>query len=57
MAPLGLRAHVADDLEQLLQGLTHTLRRGDHALIMSNGGFGGLHTRLLESLAARREQH
>jgi UDP-N-acetylmuramate: L-alanyl-gamma-D-glutamyl-meso-diaminopimelate ligase len=55
MTPLGTRAHVVTDFEQLLQGLTRTLRSGDHALIMSNGGFGGLHTRLLESLAARRD--
>jgi UDP-N-acetylmuramate: L-alanyl-gamma-D-glutamyl-meso-diaminopimelate ligase len=29
---------------------------GDHALIMSNGGFGGVHARLLEALAARGPQ-
>jgi UDP-N-acetylmuramate: L-alanyl-gamma-D-glutamyl-meso-diaminopimelate ligase len=56
MTALGERAHVLTDFEQLLQGLTRTLRGGDHALIMSNGGFGGLHTRLLESLAARRDR-
>jgi UDP-N-acetylmuramate: L-alanyl-gamma-D-glutamyl-meso-diaminopimelate ligase len=33
--------------------LSHELRAGDHALLMSNGGFGGLHERLLKSLAAR----
>ena len=27
------------------------LRPGDHALIMSNGGFGGLHGKLLAALA------
>jgi UDP-N-acetylmuramate: L-alanyl-gamma-D-glutamyl-meso-diaminopimelate ligase len=26
------------------------LRPGDHALIMSNGGFGGLHGKLLAAL-------
>ncbi|MGA8705882.1 MAG: UDP-N-acetylmuramate:L-alanyl-gamma-D-glutamyl-meso-diaminopimelate ligase [Steroidobacteraceae bacterium] len=56
MTPLGARAHVVADFEQLLQELTRALRSGEHALIMSNGGFGGLHTRLLESLAARRDQ-
>jgi UDP-N-acetylmuramate: L-alanyl-gamma-D-glutamyl-meso-diaminopimelate ligase len=29
------------------------LRPGDHALIMSNGGFGGLHGKLLKNLEAR----
>jgi UDP-N-acetylmuramate: L-alanyl-gamma-D-glutamyl-meso-diaminopimelate ligase len=51
---LGARAHVAHDLDALLNGLSHELRAGDHALLMSNGGFGGLHERLLKSLAAQR---
>lgn len=49
---LGARAHVATSLDALLQGLLGTLRGGEHVLIMSNGGFGGLHARLLESLRA-----
>jgi UDP-N-acetylmuramate: L-alanyl-gamma-D-glutamyl-meso-diaminopimelate ligase len=53
MASLGARAHVVDDFNQLLDRLAQTLRPGDHALIMSNGGFGGLHARLLEALGAR----
>ncbi len=50
---LGEKAHVAHDLEALIAGLGQELRSGDHALLMSNGGFGGLHERLLKSLAAR----
>ena len=53
LSPLGARAHVAHDLEALVTGLSRELRSGDHALLMSNGGFGGLHQRLLKSLAAR----
>jgi len=53
MAPLGARAHVVSEFEQLLNALATALQPGDHALIMSNGGFGGLHTRLLEALTAR----
>jgi UDP-N-acetylmuramate: L-alanyl-gamma-D-glutamyl-meso-diaminopimelate ligase len=53
MAPLGPKARVVDDLDALVAGLAGALRAGDHALIMSNGGFGGLHTRLLAALAAR----
>jgi len=26
---------------------------GDHILVMSNGGFGGIHTKLLDALAAK----
>ena len=53
LAPLGKRARVAEDLDALVTALTLDLVAGDHALIMSNGGFGGLPTRLLEALTAR----
>jgi UDP-N-acetylmuramate: L-alanyl-gamma-D-glutamyl-meso-diaminopimelate ligase len=39
------------DTDQLLIALLAQARPGDHVLIMSNGGFGGLHQRLLEALA------
>jgi UDP-N-acetylmuramate: L-alanyl-gamma-D-glutamyl-meso-diaminopimelate ligase len=50
MAPLGTRAHLARDLDSLLSGLMRDLHARDHALLMSNGGFGGLHERLLGAL-------
>ncbi len=50
LAPLGPRAHLARDFDSLLAGLTRDLHAGDHALLMSNGGFGGLHERLLAAL-------
>ena len=50
VANLGQRAHVAVDHDTLLAGLHEGVRAGDHVLIMSNGGFGGLHTRLLQAL-------
>jgi UDP-N-acetylmuramate: L-alanyl-gamma-D-glutamyl-meso-diaminopimelate ligase len=53
LAPLGARAHVIGEFHALLSGLAAALIPGDHALIMSNGGFGGLHARLLEALALR----
>jgi UDP-N-acetylmuramate: L-alanyl-gamma-D-glutamyl-meso-diaminopimelate ligase len=52
VAPLGARAHVVAELDALVLELSRRLRSGDHVLIMSNGGFGGLHTRLLQALAA-----
>ena len=52
MAPLGQRVHLAGDFDSLLAGLTRDLHAGDHALLMSNGGFGGLHERLLAALNA-----
>ncbi len=50
---LGARAHFATDVGDLLERLLGGLKSGDHVLIMSNGGFGGLHARLLEALGAR----
>jgi UDP-N-acetylmuramate: L-alanyl-gamma-D-glutamyl-meso-diaminopimelate ligase len=55
VAPLGNKAHFSATIEELLAGLAPTLRRGDHVLVLSNGGFGGLHARLLEILSKREE--
>jgi UDP-N-acetylmuramate: L-alanyl-gamma-D-glutamyl-meso-diaminopimelate ligase len=50
---LGGKGRLARTLDELLAGLAHDARTGDQVLIMSNGGFGGLHGRLLEALARR----
>lgn len=54
IAPLGARAQLSADVGDLVARLARSLERGDHVLVMSNGGFGGLHGRLLEALGARR---
>jgi UDP-N-acetylmuramate: L-alanyl-gamma-D-glutamyl-meso-diaminopimelate ligase len=51
-ASLGPKAAVARELAGLVDALASDLRSGDRVLIMSNGGFGGLHERLLQSLRA-----
>ncbi|TWO68838.1 UDP-N-acetylmuramate:L-alanyl-gamma-D-glutamyl-meso-diaminopimelate ligase [Caenimonas sedimenti] len=53
MAPLGDRARIAPDIGTLLQQVLAAARPGDHVLCMSNGGFGGIHARLLEGLGLR----
>jgi len=53
LGALGKRAHIVATLEALLDSLAPQLRPGDHVLIMSNGGFGGLHGKLLALLNAR----
>jgi len=53
VAPLGTRARVVENLDALVAALAQQLRAGDRVLIMSNGGFGGLHTRLLDALTRR----
>ena len=47
---LGSRVLGSDDLEKLIEAITITARPGDYVLIMSNGGFGGIHKKLLNSL-------
>lgn len=43
-------AKVFNDLETLVNRLVAECRDGDHILIMSNGGFGGIHDKLLARL-------
>jgi UDP-N-acetylmuramate: L-alanyl-gamma-D-glutamyl-meso-diaminopimelate ligase len=52
LAPMGTRAQVADNLDTLLAQVQAVVQPGDHLLCMSNGGFGGIHARLLAALAA-----
>ena len=51
LAPMGGRACVEDDLAQLVERVRCVARPGDHVLVMSNGGFGGVHGKLLTALA------
>ena len=50
LAPLGDRASAYDDLGQLADAVVAAAREGDHILIMSNGGFGGIHQKILDKL-------
>ena len=54
LAPLGARAaRSARDIDGAGRARSRaTPRAGDHVLIMSNGGFGGLHGKLLGAAAA-----
>lgn len=54
VAALGDRAHFAASVDALVKGLAGDSRPGDHILVMSNGGFGGLHDKLLAALRARK---
>ena len=49
----GIPATIQPNTEGLLPPLLDTLRSGDVALIMSNGSFDGLHTRLIAALSKR----
>jgi UDP-N-acetylmuramate: L-alanyl-gamma-D-glutamyl-meso-diaminopimelate ligase len=51
LSPLGARASVAGDLDALVDAIARDARPGDHLLVMSNGGFGEIHGKLLARLA------
>jgi UDP-N-acetylmuramate: L-alanyl-gamma-D-glutamyl-meso-diaminopimelate ligase len=53
VAKLGSKGRLARSVEELVDGLAASSAAGDQVLIMSNGGFGGLHGKLLEALARR----
>ena len=54
LAPLGSRALVATSVDDLVAEVARAAKPGDHVLCMSNGGFGGIHAKLLAALQAKR---
>jgi UDP-N-acetylmuramate: L-alanyl-gamma-D-glutamyl-meso-diaminopimelate ligase len=50
LAPMGDRARVAQNIDDLATQVLSITRPGDHLLCMSNGGFGNIHQRLLNQL-------
>ncbi|MBS1198805.1 MAG: UDP-N-acetylmuramate:L-alanyl-gamma-D-glutamyl-meso-diaminopimelate ligase [Proteobacteria bacterium] len=52
LAPLGAKAVVDDNFDRLLAAIAATAQAGDHVLVMSNGGFNGIHGKLLARLTA-----
>jgi UDP-N-acetylmuramate: L-alanyl-gamma-D-glutamyl-meso-diaminopimelate ligase len=52
LAPLGGKAEVHQNVEELVESIVRYAQPGDHILVMSNGDFGGVHQKLLERLAA-----
>ncbi|QPF72629.1 UDP-N-acetylmuramate:L-alanyl-gamma-D-glutamyl-meso-diaminopimelate ligase [Roseateles sp. DAIF2] len=53
LAPMGTQAQVHEGVDALVAAVVKAARPGDHVLCMSNGGFGGIHEKLLAALAAR----
>jgi UDP-N-acetylmuramate: L-alanyl-gamma-D-glutamyl-meso-diaminopimelate ligase len=51
LAPMGDKAVVKDDLNELIEAIAKVAKSGDQILVMSNGGFGGIHAKLLKRLA------
>jgi UDP-N-acetylmuramate: L-alanyl-gamma-D-glutamyl-meso-diaminopimelate ligase len=53
LAPMGKQAVVCKTIDALVARVVDAARPGDHVLCMSNGGFGGVHQKLLDALAAK----
>ncbi|MEZ9542891.1 UDP-N-acetylmuramate:L-alanyl-gamma-D-glutamyl-meso-diaminopimelate ligase [Vibrio sp. 10N.261.51.A3] len=46
-------AHVSDDMDAFVAKIVSEAQAGDQILVMSNGGFGGIHQKLLDGLALK----
>ncbi len=53
LAPLGNKVQCFEQIETLQQAILAAAQSGDHILVMSNGGFAGIHQKLLDGLQAR----
>ena len=49
-------AQLYDSIDRIVADLTQQLKRGDHVVFMSNGGFGGIHQKLVCALQQRSQQ-
>jgi len=50
LKPIANKAKTFDDLTMLVKEICKAAKSGDHILVMSNGGFGGVHQKILDSL-------
>ena len=50
IAALGAKGQAFDDIQAIIKQVSALSRPGDQVLIMSNGGFGGIHEKLLKAL-------
>jgi UDP-N-acetylmuramate: L-alanyl-gamma-D-glutamyl-meso-diaminopimelate ligase len=55
LSPLGAKAELFNDTTEMLRRVLQLVAPGDHLLVMSNGGFEGIHQRLLDALEAKHE--
>ena len=50
LAPMGAKAQVGTNIDEVIAQVMAQVQPGDQLLCMSNGGFGGIHAKLLEAL-------
>ncbi len=53
MAPIRDKATVYEDLNTMVTAIADAAQSGDYVLAMSNGGFGGVHQKILDALQAK----
>ena len=50
LLPMGARAQVGHSIDEVIRQVVAQVRPGDQIVCMSNGGFGGIHAKLLQAL-------
>ena len=50
LKPIKNKAQTYDNLENLVTAIAKSAKSGDHILVMSNGGFGGVHQKILDAI-------
>ena len=53
LSPIDDKASCHTDLTEMVAAIADAARAGDQILVMSNGGFGGIHPKLLDRLAGK----
>ncbi len=52
LKPIASKSQTFENLENLVQAIAKISKSGDHILVMSNGGFGGVHQKILDMLSS-----
>jgi UDP-N-acetylmuramate: L-alanyl-gamma-D-glutamyl-meso-diaminopimelate ligase len=50
LLPMGAKAQVGANIDEVIAQVLAKVQPGDHLLCMSNGGFGGIHAKLLQAI-------
>ena len=50
LAPIKNKASVYEDLNTMVTAIAKAAKSGDYVLVMSNGGFGGVHQKILDAI-------
>ena len=50
LKPMAEKAQTFETIESLVSAIAKTAKAGDHVLVMSNGGFGGVHQKILDAI-------